>query len=212
MTLLYYSLVLLAVFSFAFTVWRRLHEDYPDKPVFYLTILVLFFGLAGQYLAGIWGFLVGAVAALWWVSLHFKIRFFEAADALASASLWLWTLLAAAGLARAGAGELLPKFVLVAIGALSLILHYFFLARYRGFSWYISGRVGFAGLGALSVYFFLRLLAFFLFWMLSSNVYAFDGLLAGAAATVLVAVIWLRSGRVNPARILKTLSRRHRGR
>jgi len=98
-----------------------------------------------------------AVLGAWLACLagwrRFKMRFFELFEAL-SLGLFYWLALVYLGNAVVGA-SLTSLFGFVAVG-LIIFFFYFIEDRYKRFAWYKSGKLGFAGLVSLGVFFFIR--------------------------------------------------------
>lgn len=149
----------LAFFVFAFVLWRKLKEDYPNDKIFLLTL-----GLAGSMLIGNWAFgrwplfsfwasLVLVVAIGTYLVKKLDFRLFEMLDAIAPGWFWFLLLGSLTGFLSTRTIEVLVE---PAIAGLALLGFTFFNARYRTFSWYPSGKIGFAGVGSLGIYFLLR--------------------------------------------------------
>lgn len=167
--LLSYPLYLSAFFLFSFILWKRLKEDYTNEQIYGWTLRILLVELIVLWIVQVWlpdvTFLILflTTAASGYILLgKIGIKFFEFIDAFAPA--WFtFALLSWIG-ASMGQGQeaffnlnnliirVIPEFL---ISILSLYLFLFFLKRYRRFSWYPSGKVGFAGLTSLLIFFFL---------------------------------------------------------
>jgi hypothetical protein len=155
-------LLTLGGFIFLFTLWKRLKEDYFDNQVFttgfYIFTLVALMNLISWYfLKSHWfwlsllGVLLGAIAG----TFRFKLRFFEVLEACVVALFApsiLFLIYDGIRLRHAS------SFFAISIIALFIGLFYIFSTRYRTFTWYRSGRVGFAGLAILGLFFLVRAL------------------------------------------------------
>lgn len=143
---------LLALFVF----WRRLKDDYEGKLVFTGSIYVVLgagVGYLASYLLPDWRFLLelaGAFSGLVVGVKLFRFRFYETLEALVIAFLYFAFVIET--------GKALFALSLIdaylAFTLLALIgLYHFFDKEYQNFSWYASGRAGFAGLtvGALAL-------------------------------------------------------------
>lgn len=199
----------LGVLSFSFILWKRLREDYPYEPVFSATLILLGIGLlAAGFLgaAGDLSFWVGTLlvsAAGFYTIKKLGFKFFEFVDAVVPAFFLLSFFV---GLASAVKSLTNPvSLAQAAVPLFSLVTYNFFFARYRRFSWYPSGKVGFAGLSSLGVYFTARgAVVFYKVGVLSLD----STLLFDAAGSVLlfllfVFILYLRSERAGAQKILK---------
>lgn len=153
----------LALFVFAFILWKKLKEDYHAETIFKFTLALLFGVGVGAWIAAawapqfvFWASLVGGVLTGFLYSKRLNLRFFEVVDGTSLASLaFLFTLYLGQVV------KILPGvsyFVLAKTAVLFLLffLYGYFLKSYRRFRWYPSGKVGFAGLLTLALFFLLR--------------------------------------------------------
>lgn len=205
-TLLAAALFIIGLFFFSFVFWKKLREDYPNEHIFTFTLLAFLGGILGWWLSSqllpgfvFWSTLVTGSAFALWALKRFEFRFFEVADSISPAWFWLsfFTFL--------GLG--LPKDVLLLLESLvslfSAFIYKIILSRYRTFSWYPSGKVGFAGAIALAFYFLLRAsVAIFAFFVLSFSLNLFDLGANILLALILGLVVYLRSGKEGAERII----------
>lgn len=150
----------LGIIVFLFLFWRRLKEDYTSSAIFstsfyMLTGLALAFLLSGNFFpsSSFWVIFNGLSLGLAVGALRHRMRVFEAIDA-ASLSLlpWLGFFFLEDAIVNSSLTSLTASTV-----ALALIILFFVLdKRYKRFSWYKSGRVGFSGLTILGLLFLLR--------------------------------------------------------
>lgn len=149
----------LAFFVFAFVLWRKLKEDYPNDKIFLLTLglvggMVISKWVFGSWpLFSFWATLSLLVAIGFYLVKKLEFRLFEVIDAVAPA--WFWFLIIG-GLTRFLSTREIMALVEPVMAGVSLLGFTFFNARYRTFSWYPSGKIGFAGVGSLGIYFLLR--------------------------------------------------------
>lgn len=209
-TLLEIPLFALGLVFFSFSLWRSLKEDYPTEKIFILTLVLAGTGFLSWSIfrerAGSFGFwLAGAILVLvgTWALKKMEFKFFEFADGLAPSWFWLVFFFSLAGFFKDWknfTGLFYP-----AAALLSLFTYRFLLVRYRRFSWYPSGKVGFAGFSSLGVYFVLQGAVVFY----GNPVLSLDNTaLFVAAGSVLLFllfmfILYLRSGRAGAQRILK---------
>lgn len=155
-------LLILGGFIFLFILWKRLKEDYFDNQIF--TTGFYIFGLVGvanlvswYFLKDYWfwlsllGIFLGVIAG----KFRFKLRYFEVLEACVVA------LFAPAIMLLIYDGIRFKhafSFFAISIIALFIGLYYIFSIRYRTFTWYRSGRVGFSGLAILGLFFLVRAL------------------------------------------------------
>lgn len=153
----------LAVVVALFVFWRRLKEDYDSKEIFatasYILLASLLGVLATQYWLHSFAFLtwatggfIGLVAGV----RRFKLRFYETFEAYILAILYLLGLVALGGLVLGPSFASLYK--LFALWVL-VVFYHVLNANYHNFSWYASGRAGFAGLTAAGVGLLARVVA-----------------------------------------------------
>lgn len=195
--------------SFSFILWKRLREDYPPEPVFSVTLVLLGVGLlAASFLGAVgdfsfWiGTLLLSVAGFYTIKkLGFK--FFEFVDAVVPAFFLLSFFVSLASVVKNPTNPVL--LAQVAVPLFSLVVYNFFIARYRQFSWYPSGKVGFAGLSSLGVYFVLRgAVVFYKTPVLPLDSAVFFNEVASVLLVLLfVFILYLRSERAGAQKILK---------
>lgn len=151
---------LLGAFCFLFFFWRRLKEDYPANEIFSTAFLMVAGIGAGAWISRIyfpgWFFWTGlAGAALGFTVGHFKFRFrFHESLEAASVSFlpWLCLLFLRDSTQSASVVSLLGFLVtLFLLGAF-----YILDIHYKKFTWYRSGRVGFAGIAVGGFFFLIR--------------------------------------------------------
>jgi len=96
-------------------------------------------------LGGLVGYSIGLV--------KFKIRFFESLEAYLAGGLYL---ILAVFVADAFVYLSVISLIAGTVTALLIILFYFLETRYRYFTWYKSGKVGFSGLLTSGLFFLIR--------------------------------------------------------
>lgn len=206
-TLINFVFVFLGSFVFSFILWKRLKEDYANENIFSLCWIFLLSGLLGYWVGGF------VEDLRFWISLLFALVFgflavkkmdfklFEFTDALAPAWFGFLFFSALGQLLSSSSYISFPAFNLVITGV-SLFWYIFFLKKYRTFSWYPSGRVGFPGLASLGLYLAFRSVAIYLTFMLpffyNQELSIFEVVDIGislASALSLWVILYLRSGR-----------------
>lgn len=218
-TILPSFLIVAGIFSFAFVLWRKLKEDYTTDQIFYLTVASLASGVFAGFIIFAYfgpnfsflGFWIGSAFACAWLIRKLALHFFEVVDGVVGGALWFLTALSGSTVIKLGVGDFFANVGQFAVSLVSLVSYYLFAARYRSFSWYGSGKIGFPGMAALWVFFATHsLLAFFLFWMLSSNMRLADGIASLSLSWILGAVVYLRSGRRGAAGFLAFFAKTRR--
>lgn len=159
------SATILGILTFLFIFWKKLKEDYTSNIIFtvgfYIIIGILIGGLLTLFLLSsrvpksavfnpyglwFWGSLIGAMVGFFIGVNKYNLRFFEVLEA-ASLGLIFWFFYLVMG-----SGS-----VLFSIVSFALIVVFFVIdKKYKTFSWYRSGRVGFSGLTLLALFFISR--------------------------------------------------------
>ena len=123
---------------------------------FYVIFGSLAVGLmTNKLLPGFWfwgatlGFSLGVAVS----TLRYKLRLFEVLEAAGIGHIFiLMTIFLADSISRSSYTSLVASLIM-----LGLVLMFFFLkSKYKRFSWYKSGKVGFSGLITLGLFFILR--------------------------------------------------------
>lgn len=185
----------LSFFVFAFVLWRRLREDYPNNKIFLLTLGLVGSMVVGNWVFGRWPYFSFWASLLLGVSIgaylvkKLDMRLFEVVDAVAPAWFWFLMLGGPASPSQSGLTGFLSTrapgaLVEPAMAGVALLGFTLFNARYRTFSWYPSGKIGFAGLAALALYFLSRFI-FGVYIALTSS------LIAGVFSVIIGLVLFL---------------------
>lgn len=207
-TLIILIFALFGLFLFSWTLWRNLREDYPSEQIFSFTLTVLLGATLGFWVAtsynpalSFWLSFLGGIVAGIYSMRRFAFRFFEVIDAVAPSWFWL-SLFILLGLSLTRQEARLFLLLEAAASFLSLVSYWFLIKRYRRFSWYPSGKIGFAGMTSLAIYFVLRAIV----EIVPTDMLSFFQSLSGAIASLtsallLLVVVYLRSGRERAERI-----------
>lgn len=162
---------LLGAFAFSFVLWKKLREDYANEDIFKFTIFIFIGLVIGWWIAGsfardfsFWLTILVPFILGTYVHRRLGLKFFELIDALSPA--WFSFLFFSysgvflSHLVHSNSLNIKTPtwFVIgeIILSIASIFLYRFLLVRYRRFSWYPSGKVGFAGLSSLAVYFIVR--------------------------------------------------------
>jgi len=176
----------LGIVIFLFLFWKKLKEDYISAQIFSSAFLIIV-GIFGFYLIskfymvtwwfwfGFIGFIVGLVIAI----LKFGLRPYETFEAaLISILPWISLLYLNDSIKSASWISLIG----FAITGGIIFLYIFLNSKYKNFTWYKSGRVGFAGLTSLGIYFLIRGLIAIFFPFVVSFVVDYEPILSGSLA------------------------------
>jgi hypothetical protein len=183
-----FAVGILGLIIFLFIFWKRLKEDYASEVIFRVAIFILLGLLTGWLLAVklrpdvfLWSAFLGASLGLGLAVFSLKLRFYETLEAFII-SVFPW--LALFFLKDSVVNSSLSSFLAFLAVLLFVFISYYFDANYKHFSWYKSGKIGFAGLSTLGIMFIVRsAIASFGITMLSF-VDKFESIVSGAAAFI----------------------------
>ena len=147
----------LGILMYLFFFWKQLKDDYVRNQIFTTAISGLLF-LGVGYLASskyfgnlrFWFSLVGAVAGFAVGILKYKLKVLEVFEGAVLGLLSLFALILIGVLILTS--EIIYLFSFVVL-VLLIILFHLLEKYYKGFAWYKSGRIGFAGLTVSGVFF-----------------------------------------------------------
>ena len=163
--------LVLGILGSLFLFWRELKEDYDNNQIFSYGFIVngfIIFGfLIGILLktklsssnifnpAGMWFWTAFIAGVIGWAVAYskFKLKFFETLEASAVGFIFFVFVTNLINSIQ----PINVKAILFALFSGLLVLIFYMLdSRYKRFSWYKSGRVGFAGLAVLGIFFLIR--------------------------------------------------------
>lgn len=155
-----FLILVLGVFLSLFLFWKFTRDDYEDSDIFALWFIALTGGFVGFFIVDLFwradSLLIGLAVAVLLGTLRarrLKMKLFEILEAsVPSVFLFLLFVL----LSWAVTGITIGLIADVIIIVLMLVLFFFLKANYRRFLWYPSGRVGFASLATVAIYFIIR--------------------------------------------------------
>ncbi|NMC59142.1 MAG: hypothetical protein GYA51_07140 [Candidatus Methanofastidiosa archaeon] len=187
------SLVGIIIFLFLF--WQRTKEDYSSEIIFgtafnVLLFLLLLCSVSIRFYpsAFYWACIVGAIIGLVLSIFKYKVRFYEILEALIVSSLpWLSFIFLADSVTRSS----LKSFIGFIVILLFVFISYYLNANYKNFSWYRSGRIGFAGISTAMIFFVVRsILAILGISVLSFvSIVTVEAIISGIAALVCLVLI-----------------------
>jgi hypothetical protein len=145
---------------FLFIFWKKLRDDYSSQIIFSTGIYILLGILLGSALAArifpiwfFWGGFFGACLGLGFGILRFKVKFYETLEASVVALLPAVSLIF---IQDSVTNSSLVSFIAFVVCLFLIFIYLFLEMRYRDFAWYGSGKIGFAGLSTLGLFFLTR--------------------------------------------------------
>lgn len=148
------------VLIFLYIFWKRLKEDYAANIIFSVSFYILL-GITVGWLIAVrllpdWFFWIsatGAALGLGLGMLRYRVKFYESTEALGVGVLpWLSFLYLRNSVERSSLVSFLTFLVVLVL----IYLFYYLDTHYREFTWYASGKVGFAGLCVVGLLFLAR--------------------------------------------------------
>jgi len=178
----------LGVIVFLFIFWKRLNEDYSSEVIFQTAFSVLagiFVALllTNKFLPGafFWTGSVGGLIGLLLAIFRFKVKFFESFEAFIISVLpWLGFVFLKDSVFNSSLSSFLGFIVIL----IMVFISYWLDSHYKNFTWFKSGRVGFAGLATLAFIFLIRSVVDILGISMLSFVAKYEAVLSGAAAFI----------------------------
>jgi len=182
------GITILGILIFLFIFWKRLRDDYAAEIIFKSATYILVGIAVGWAISSkffpvwfFWASITGGLTGFSFAILKFRVKFYETLEALIIAFLpWLGLIFLIDSVTRGSLNSFLAfTFMLIMIFA-----SYYFDTHYKRFSWYKSGRIGFAGLATATVFFLVRSLIAIGKVPMLSFVGQSEAVVAGAAALV----------------------------
>lgn len=151
---------LLGILMFLFVFWKRMREDFSSQIIFQTASAILIGIGLGSLVSSIflpsWSFwisLVVAVIVMLLMRAKFKLRFHETLEALILASMPWLSLTFLIDSIRVSSMTSFLAFIVILV---MVFFSYWLDMNYKGFTWYKSGKVGFAGLSIAILFFLTR--------------------------------------------------------
>ena len=184
---------ILAVLVFLFIFWKRLNEDYSSDIIFQVGTYILI-GMAVGLTASklffqtwfFWMSALGVMAGMGLMLLKFKLRFFETLEAVILASMPVISLMF---FTNSIASSSLNSFIAFVVCLILIFLSYWFDVNYRNFTWYKSGKIGFAGLMVAILFFLARTVVAILGISMVSFVGKFEPIFSGISFVISVVLL-----------------------
>lgn len=167
-----FLLILLGIFLFLFIFWKRLKDDYSSNIIFASGLAILLglslgLGISKIFLPPwfFWMAFAGSLLGMLLMIFKYKLKFYETFESLILATIPLVSIMF---FKDSVTHSSLHSFLAFAASLILIFLSYWFDLNYKSFTWYKSGKIGFAGLSIGIVFFLARtLLAIFGISMLS---------------------------------------------
>lgn len=179
---------LCGTFLFLFLFWRKLREDYILNHLFTVGFYSLFglsvFSIISFYLEPKWLFwlsLIGSVIGLVFGISKFHFRIFETLEAWVLGNLGVLIIFY---LYEFSKNPKIENVALVLVNCLLIFLFLFLDKHYKKFTWYKSGRVGFAGLTIVGTFFLIRCLVAIVLPNMLFFVGRIDAIMSGSVAFI----------------------------
>lgn len=180
---------ILGVVVFLFIFWKRLREDYSSEIIFKTSFDILIGILAGFLISlrftpesFFWFAVLGAMIGLGLSIFRFRVKFYETFEAFIISSFpWISFVFLLDSITHSSFNSFMA-FIAILI---FVFISYYLDAHYKNFTWYKSGKIGFAGIVTLSLFFIVRsALAIFGINMISFVSLRFEAVISAAAAFV----------------------------
>lgn len=172
------------VMLFLFVFWRRLRDDYSSEIIFQIATWILVGLSLGLTVARLfspswffWFSLFGCLIGMFMAVIKFKLRFFETLEAVIMAGMPFVSLLF---FKDSVTNYSLNSFLAFVASLILIFLAYWFDLRYKTFTWYKSGRIGFAGLAVSILFFISRTVIAILGITMISFVNKFEAVISGS--------------------------------
>ena len=151
---------ILGLFTFLFLFWKRLKEDYAGEIIFKSASYILVgigvgWALAANFFPDwfFWAAFAGGIFGLAFSILRFRVKFYETLEAFIISSLPMLSLVF---LIDSAVKSSFSSFLAFDAILIMLFIAYYLDTHYKGFTWYRSGRIGFAGLTVAAIFFLTR--------------------------------------------------------
>jgi hypothetical protein len=180
---------LLGILVFLFIFWKRLREDYSPEIIFKTAFDILagvaigfLFSLKFSSIGFFWPAAVGSLMGLTLALLGLKMKFYETFEAFIISSLpWMGLIFLLDSVTHSSLNSFLAFIAILVF----VFISYYLDSHYKNFTWYKSGKIGFAGIVTLSIFFIVRsALAIFGIHMISFVSLRIEAVISGAAAFI----------------------------
>lgn len=185
---------ILGIFLFFYLIWRNLKEDYHYEKVFNLG----FIGLSAFLLANFVSHFISGPFWFWILILFLllgflivvkkqRMKFFETIEAYFVGLMpWIGLFYLADSVNKLS----LASFVAFWITFILIFIYFYVRTHYRSFSWYKSGKVGFAGLFTLLMFFLSRVIGSLFYNNLVTMAGKYEIYLSGSASLLILVLMY----------------------
>jgi hypothetical protein len=185
---------ILGIFLFFYLIWRNLKEDYHYEKVFNLG----FIGLSAFLLANFVSHFIKGPFWFWILILFLllgflivvkkqRMKFFETIEAYFVGLMpWIGLFYLADSVNKLS----LASFVAFWITFILIFIYFYVRTHYRSFSWYKSGRIGFAGLFTLLLFFLSRVIGSLFYNNLVTMAGKYEVYLSGSASLLILVLMY----------------------
>ena len=144
------AVTIFGLLIFLFLFWKRLKEDYAAEIIFKAATYILA-GICLGWAASakffpawfFWAVVAGAAVGLSFAILRFRVKFYETLEAFIISSLpWLGLVFLEDSVTHSSFSSFSAFLVIL----IMVFVTYYFDTHYKGYAWYKSGKIGFAGL------------------------------------------------------------------
>lgn len=182
---------ILGIFILFYFLWSKLKDDYQYEKIFNLAFFILFgFALgsiASKYVfSGYWFWmdLIGILLGFIIGTKKQKMKFFESFEGLVIGLLpWVSLIFLSDSIKNSS----LTSFLAFWVTLICIFIFFFVASHYRSFTWYKSGRVGFAGTLTALLFFIFRIIAS----IFSKSVVSLSGSLEIYISSSIVLILFL---------------------
>jgi len=194
------SFNLLAALVFLFLFWRKMREDYTANQIFTTAIYAILGGALGVGIAfkfvfvwWFWPLMIGVFLGFGVGVWRFHLRFYETLDALIFSLLpWLAVFFLSDSIVNLKLSSLIASALVFGLVG----LYWYLDNHYKNFSWYRSGKVGFAGLTTAAAFFLVRAALAIPFGYVLSFSGKFEALISAITAFIFFLLIFNLSRQV----------------
>jgi len=180
------AVILFGVLIFLFIFWKRLKEDYAAEIIFQSATFILIGILIGFLPASrffpdwfFWASLLGLAAGLALAIVRFKIKFYESLEAVIIAGLpWMSLVFLLDSINTSSLSSFLAFLAIL----ITVFIAYWLDTHYKGFAWYKSGKIGFAGIATATLIFLVRAILAIGGIAMLSFVGRYEAIISGAMA------------------------------
>lgn len=177
-----------------------MREDYTSSQIFTTSVYILLgaglgvaFSLKIAHSWWFWFLLIGMALGFGLGVWRFRLRFYEALDSMISSLLpWLGVFFLSDSIVNLKLSSLVAS----ALTFLLVALYWYLDSHYKNFTWYRSGKVGFAGLTTAAAFFLVRAALAIPFSFVLSFSGKFEALISAITAFIFFLLIFNLSRQV----------------